>query len=58
MSVKSTTYDFATYHDVNELSTPNDVVFVVGSRCIRNSLHVLEESNLVLAEKSSHIDGR
>jgi hypothetical protein len=36
------------------LAAPNDVVFVVGGRSIRNRLHMLEESNLGLVEKSSH----
>jgi hypothetical protein len=50
-SVTSTPYDFATYRDVNEPLTPDDIVFVVGGRSIRNRLHVLEESDLGLAEE-------
>jgi hypothetical protein len=53
-SVTSTPYDFATYRNVDEPLTPDDVVFVVGSRSIGNRLHVLEESDLGLVEECSH----
>jgi hypothetical protein len=43
-----------TYRDVNKLSTPDDIILIVGVRRIGNGLHVLEEHNLGFPEKSSH----
>jgi hypothetical protein len=45
-----------TYRDVDELFTPDDVVFIGGGRSVGNRLHVLEESDFGLVEESSHID--
>jgi hypothetical protein len=53
-SVTSTPYDFATYRDINEPLTPDDVVFVVGGRHVGNQLHVLKDCGLGLAEECSH----
>jgi hypothetical protein len=55
-SVTSTPYDFATYRDVNEPLTPDDVVFIVSSRSVGNRLHVLEESDFGFVEEGCHHD--
>jgi hypothetical protein len=54
VSVTSNPYESATYYDVNKWFTPDDVVFVISSGCVRNRFHVLEESNLGLAEEFPH----
>jgi hypothetical protein len=43
-----------TYHDLDESFAPDDVILIIGTRCIWDGLHVVQECDLAFAKKSGH----
>jgi hypothetical protein len=53
-SALSTPYLYATYHDIDKLSTPSNEIFLLSDMGIGHRLHEVKDGGLGFAEEGSH----